>query len=99
MMRTALRFTATFAFLLAASAPALAAEDPPVKAGMHVRAKSLLGAKVSVRGGTSVGTVEDIVLSDEGVVDYLVVADEGKLVTVPWEAAKFNYEKRAAVID
>ena len=32
-------------------------------------------------------------------VEYLIVANEGKLVTVPWEAAKFNFEKQIATIN
>jgi len=76
-------------------------EDAPVEKtrGSTVRAKSILGAKVSLRGGHSAGTVEDIVLSNEGVVDYLIVSKGSKLVTVPWDAAKFNYEKRMATVD
>jgi len=58
-----------------------------------------MGSKVSITGGTSIGTVDDIVLSDEGVVDYLIVSSGGKMVTVPWDAAKFNYEKRQATIN
>jgi len=38
------------------------------------------------------------VLSNEGVVDYLVVSQDGKLVTVPWDAATFNWGKRTATI-
>jgi PRC-barrel domain len=64
-----------------------------------LRAKSILGATVSLKGGTSAGTVTDFVVNDEGVVDYLIVSEGGKLVTVPWEAAKFNYEKRMATIN
>ena len=41
----------------------------------------------------------DIVFDDEGVIDYFIVSQNGKLVTVPWEAAKFNFEKRTAVIN
>ena len=43
--------------------------------------------------------MDDFVLSDEGVVDYLIVNDGGKLVTVPWEAARFDFEKRTATIE
>jgi hypothetical protein len=38
------------------------------------------------------------VFSDAGQVEYLIVANEGKLVTVPWEAAKFNFEKQTATL-
>jgi sporulation protein YlmC with PRC-barrel domain len=64
-----------------------------------LRVKNLLGATVNLQNGTGVGTVQDIVLNDEGVVDYLVISDNGKLVTVPWEAAKFNFERKTAVIN
>jgi hypothetical protein len=87
----------SFAFLLAACAPGWA-QETRTKEGGTVRAKSILGAKVNVKGDTSVGTIEDIVLSTEGVVDYLIVSHEGKLTTVPWDVAKFDYERRTAVI-
>lgn len=63
------------------------------------RAKQVLGSKVSIEGDTSVGTVDDMVFDDNGQVEYLIVANQGKLVTVPWEAAKFNFDKRIATID
>jgi len=84
-----------------AQPPARPAAERPAETrpGMAVRAKQILGTRVNIRGGTAVGTVDDIVLSDEGVVEYLIVAHEGKMVTVPWEAAKFDYEKRAATVN
>jgi sporulation protein YlmC with PRC-barrel domain len=64
------------------------------------RAKDLMGTKISIRGNTAVGTIDDIVFSDDGVIQYLIVSTgEEKLVTVPWDAAKFDYEKRTAMID
>lgn len=66
--------------------------------GQSYRAKSVLGSKVMIEGEVSIGTVDDIVFSDEGYVDYLIVSNENKLVTVPWEATKFNFEKRMATV-
>ena len=63
------------------------------------RVKDVLGTKVSIKGDLSIGTVDDIVFSDNGQVEYLVVANDGKLVTVPWEAAKFDFGKRAATLN
>jgi PRC-barrel domain len=63
------------------------------------RAKQVLGAKMMIQGDLSIGTVDDLVFSDAGQVEYLIVANEGKLVTVPWEAAKFNFEKQTATIN
>jgi hypothetical protein len=68
----------------------------PVEA---LRSKSILGARVSIQGGVAVGTVEDIVFTESGCIDYLVVAEEGRYVMVPWEAARFNFPQRTATIE
>jgi len=96
-MRTVLRFVASLACLAAVSA-ALAQE--PGRTVVTGRGKALIGSKVTLKGGDSAGTVEDVVFSDEGVVDYVVVSTPGgKLVTVPWDAAKYDYDKRSVIIN
>jgi sporulation protein YlmC with PRC-barrel domain len=101
MLRIGLRNVSALAVLVAVAG--LATAEPPVvkdnAPAQTIRIKSILGAKVNLQGGGGIGTVEDVVLTDEGVVDYLIVSQDGKLVTVPWEAAKFNHEKRTAVIN
>jgi hypothetical protein len=65
----------------------------------HYRAKQLLGAKVGLEGNRSVGTIDDIVLDENGNVDYLIVlTGQDKLVTVPWDATRFDIEKRMATV-
>ena len=64
-----------------------------------MRAKTVLGSKVSIEGGVNIGTVEDIIFDNDGAIDYLVVGNEGKFVTVPWEAAKFDFDKRTANVE
>jgi sporulation protein YlmC with PRC-barrel domain len=85
--------------LVLAGAGLCAAQTPIQPAGQALRAKSILGSTVSLEGGTNVGTVADIILNEEGVVDYLVVAEGNKLVTVPWDAAKFNFERRTVTVN
>jgi hypothetical protein len=63
------------------------------------RVKGVLGSRVSIQGGLSVGAVDDIIFDDDGYIDYLVVLNEGKYVVVPWQAAKFNFAERAATVD
>ncbi|HEX4589847.1 MAG TPA: PRC-barrel domain-containing protein [Gemmataceae bacterium] len=63
------------------------------------KAKSVLGTRVSIQGGLAIGTVDDIIFDDDGYVDYVVVLNEGKYVVVPWQAAKFNFEQRAATVN
>jgi sporulation protein YlmC with PRC-barrel domain len=99
MLRFTLRTGSAFAILVASAGLILAQAQETRSDTMALRAKSVLGAQVSLQGGTSVGTVEDIVFNHDGVIDYLIVSERGKLVTVPWEAAKFNHEKRTAVIN
>src|SRR5690349_4639976 len=75
------------------------AEDKPSSELPQYRAKQILGSKVNIEGNTAVGTVDDIVLDENGNVDYLiVVTDEKKLVTVPWDAARFNADKRSTAV-
>ena len=75
---------------------------PPPKAGpppVAYRAKEILGTKVSIQNNSAVGTVDDIVFTDAGEVEYLVVESGGKLVTVPWAAAVFNPSQRTATVN
>jgi hypothetical protein len=73
--------------------------DARTTAPQNYRAKQILGSKVSLDGDREAGTVDDIVFGENGAIDYLVVVNsDSKLVTVPWEAARFNAERRTAVI-
>lgn len=94
---------ALFTALFANAAPPPAVADPANPAVrpaeiQSYRAKSVLGSTVHISGNTSIGTVDDIVFTDDGRIDYLIVNNDNKLVTVPWEAAKFDLEKRTATL-
>ncbi len=95
------RFFAAVAFFVTA---ATAAADPPKPvgapaAGHAFRAKQILGTKILIQNNTAVGTVEDLVFDDAGNMDYMVVSTgENKLITVPWDAAKFDIEKKTATL-
>ena len=99
MMRTALRTGAALGILALAMGITLAQVEQKKSSTTALRAKSILGAKVQLQGDATGGTIEDIVFDEEGVIDYFIVSNGGKYVTVPWEAAKFNFEKRTAVIN
>lgn len=76
-----------------------AQEQKAPKELRHYRAKQVMGAKVGLDGNSTVGVVDDIVLDEHGNVDYLIVALESKkLVTVPWDAADLDIEKRFATV-
>jgi hypothetical protein len=92
-----------------AQQPAPAVQPAPAQPGTAVqpggtvaayRAKDIIGTKVAVQSNTGVGTVDDIVFSAGGDVEYLIVAtQDGKLTTVPWAAATFNPAQKTAVLD
>lgn len=73
----------------------------PAAAAVTYRAKQILNSKIMLGTGTtaaSVGTVDDIVFDQAGNLEYLIVANEGKLVTVPWDAAKFDLKSQTATL-
>lgn len=64
------------------------------------RAKQVLGTKILIQNNTAIGTVDDIVFDQAGNLDYLIVATgDNKLITVPWDAAKFDLEKKTGVVN
>jgi len=77
-----------------------AAQKPAAQEVPQFRAKQILGSKVNLEGNAAAGTVDDIVLDENGNVDYLIVMNQDqKLVTVPWDATRFNVDKRVAVVN
>ncbi|MBN9119147.1 MAG: PRC-barrel domain-containing protein [Planctomycetes bacterium] len=85
--------------VLLATAGSSFAVDPPVAANTF-RAKEVLGTKILIRNNTAVGTVDDIVFDDAGNLDYLIVATgDNRLITVPWDAAKFDLAKKTATLN
>lgn len=79
--------------------PPGASPKPGAEPEPHFRAKQIIGSKVSIDEDMSIGTVDDIVLDQAGNVDYLIVINKDqKLVTVPWDATRFDLEKHMATV-
>ncbi len=108
MMSKFLRYGVMAAFLATVSAASADAQVPqPAPAPNSVpgtgvskqfRAKQVLGTRIMIMGNTAAGTVDDLVFDDAGNLEYLIVENNGKLWTVPWEAAKFDLEKKMAMV-
>lgn len=65
-----------------------------------IRAKQLLGAKINIQNNTAIGTVDDIILSDSGDVEYLVVlTSDNKMVSVPWPATTWGADYKSATVN
>src|SRR6266540_4284875 len=109
MMSSVLR-KAAFAAALPLTGLTLYAADPPRPAAAPpsdsatlprpLRAKQVIGGKISIQNNTDIGTVDDIVLSDAGEVEYLiVVTSDKKLVSVPWTTAVWSTDYKTAVVN
>jgi hypothetical protein len=86
--------------LLLATAWAGAQERRDVRAGVQVRrASAVIGGAVVLKDNVSVGKIEDIVINEDGCVDYLVVAYQEKFIVVPWTVGKFDFERRTIALD
>lgn len=72
---------------------------PVAGAGTTFRAKQVLGTKILIQNNTAVGTVDDLVFDDAGNLEYMIVATgDNKLLTVPFEAGKFDLEKKTVTL-
>ncbi len=95
MLSKMMRTGTIAAFLLTATVASAA--EPVQVSSSQFRAKQVLGTKIMITGDTAaVGTVDDLVFDDAGNLEYIIVDNGGKLMTVPWEAAKFDLEKKTA---
>lgn len=103
MLKRLLHSVPAVALLAALTGSNFAAAQAPIPKGATIaqkeyRVKQVLGTKVHIQGDLAIGIVDDIVFDDSGYIEFLIVLNEGKLVTVPWEAAKFNFENRTATL-
>src|SRR5262245_4447461 len=63
------------------------------------KVSAVVGGTVVVSDGATVGKVEDIVLNDNGCVDYVVVSYENKYVLVPWGVTTWNVQDRTVRVN
>lgn len=72
----------------------------PAAATNTIRAKQVLGTKMMIQNNTAVGTVDDLVFDDAGNLEYLIVAtSDNKLISVPFEAAKWDLDKKIGTLN
>jgi hypothetical protein len=63
------------------------------------RVSAVVGGNVEFSAGGSVGKIEDIVISDTGCIEYIVVVYHDRYVPIPWTVATVNFADRVVVID
>lgn len=68
-------------------------------AGQVVRLSRILKSKVLIQQDQPAGTVTDVVLSDAGCVEYLVVSNEDQFYAVPYAATQMRYADQVVFLD
>jgi hypothetical protein len=64
-----------------------------------LRGSQIIGATVNLRGGSRLGTIQDIVFSDGGCVDCVVAAYGDQFIPIPWAAAMYQPDQRVFMVD
>jgi sporulation protein YlmC with PRC-barrel domain len=65
----------------------------------EMRVSQILGSTVQLNDGSGYGTVEDIVISPDNRVEYLVVSHDNQYVALPWVVGQFDPGQRIVVYD
>jgi hypothetical protein len=63
------------------------------------RVSTLIGSAVELQAGGKFGQIEDIIINDEGCIDFLVVVFEEKLIAVPFSVTRMDFGRRVVFID
>lgn len=63
------------------------------------RVSAVVGGTVQISGGTSVGEIADIVITDDGCIDYVVVMYNDRYVPIPWAVTTVRFDDRVILVD
>jgi hypothetical protein len=63
------------------------------------RFRTIMGANVVIHDNVAIGKVDDLVLGDDGCIDYMVVTERDRYVLVPWSAARIDFASRGVTIE
>jgi hypothetical protein len=61
------------------------------------RVSAVVGGEFVVQGGESFGKIEDIVISDTGCIEYVVVVHEDHYIPIPWTIVDVDFGDRVVV--
>jgi hypothetical protein len=59
----------------------------------------VIGSSVQLQAGGTFGKIEDIIINDQGCVDFVIVLFEEKLFAVPFSITRVDFARRAVTID
>jgi len=63
------------------------------------RVSTVIGGTVQIAGDVSVGRIEDMVISDRGCIEYVVVVYHDNYVAIPWSVTVVDFSRRIVTVD
>ena len=63
------------------------------------RVSTVIGAAVQLQAGGDFGRVEDIVINEDGCIDFVVVVFEEKLIAVPFSITRLDFARRVVALN
>jgi sporulation protein YlmC with PRC-barrel domain len=90
-------YAITFAFIF--SSAAFAAETTARVSFEDFRARELIGYEVQSVTGENLGKIDDIVFSENGIVQFLILssAETDALIPIPFESPEFSFQENAVI--
>jgi hypothetical protein len=79
--------------------------NPANNAMIGLRSSALVGSSVKLGDGQPVGKVEDLVINEDGHVDFMVVSFNGpsefrgRLAAIPWSVGKMDFAARTVTLN
>jgi sporulation protein YlmC with PRC-barrel domain len=75
------------------TAQAFAEGQQGAKVGEFLKVSELMDKNIKDQQGQEVGTVKDVLVSEQGEAKYLILSKEDKMIPVPWEAANLQVQQ------
>jgi hypothetical protein len=63
------------------------------------RASTLIGSAVELQAGGSLGKIEDLIINDEGCIEFMIVVFEDKLIAVPFGVSRVDFARRVVFLE
>jgi sporulation protein YlmC with PRC-barrel domain len=64
-----------------------------LQVGEFLKLSELMDKEVKDQAGQEIGSIKDVLVSQEGEAKYLIFSHEDKMIPVPWEAAKLQVQQ------
>lgn len=63
------------------------------------KVSTVIGASVQLKAGGAFGKIDDIIIDDQGCIDFVIVVFEDKLFAIPFSITRVDFAKRVVTLD